>query len=261
MPFTFSHPAIVLPLPFFQKKQFSTTGLIIGSMLPDFEYFLRMKIKSTYSHTLEGIFLFDLPLGILLTFIFHNIVRNSLLDNLPAILKSRLSIFIFFNWNKYFKTNIIIVLSSILIGITSHIFWDSFTHQQGYFVKIIPFLTSTIKLLGKKIYIFKILQHLSSITGTLFIFFTLYKLPKNKIKTKNISLKYWAIFITIILVITLTRIVYGMNIKEYGNLIVTNIAALLISLIITPLIINKNNYFFKKLFILFIQPILIFYTI
>ena len=54
MPFTFSHPAIVLPLKYLPKKWFSFTGLIIGSMTPDFEYFLRMKVKSDYSHTLNG---------------------------------------------------------------------------------------------------------------------------------------------------------------------------------------------------------------
>ncbi|WP_113654854.1 DUF4184 family protein, partial [Pedobacter namyangjuensis] len=30
MPFTFSHPAIVLPLTYLPKKWFSLTGLVIG---------------------------------------------------------------------------------------------------------------------------------------------------------------------------------------------------------------------------------------
>lgn len=83
MPFTFSHPAIVLPLAFLPKKIISITGLIIGSLTPDFEYFIRMKLSSEYSHTISGVFLFDLPLGIILTFLFHGIVRNKLIDNLP----------------------------------------------------------------------------------------------------------------------------------------------------------------------------------
>ena len=91
MPFTFSHPAIILPLTFLPKKWYSLTGLVIGSLTPDFEYFLRMKIQSNYSHSLSGIFWFDIPLSICLAFIFHNYVRNSLFDNLPTILKSRLT--------------------------------------------------------------------------------------------------------------------------------------------------------------------------
>ncbi len=92
MPFTFSHPAIVLPLNYLPKKWFSLTGLVIGSLTPDFEYFIRMKIKSEYSHTLEGLFWFDLPLGVLLAFIFHNIVRNNFYNNLPLFFKSRFSV-------------------------------------------------------------------------------------------------------------------------------------------------------------------------
>ncbi|SEF46838.1 protein of unknown function [Flavobacterium urumqiense] len=42
MPFTFSHPAIILP--FLKNKKLSATALIIGSMSPDFEYFFRMKM-------------------------------------------------------------------------------------------------------------------------------------------------------------------------------------------------------------------------
>nr|WP_237421370.1 DUF4184 family protein [Flavobacterium sp. HBTb2-11-1] len=70
MPFTFSHPAIILPLRYLPKSWFSITALTIGSLTPDFEYFLRMKVKSDYSHTLDGIFWFDLPLALLLTFLF-----------------------------------------------------------------------------------------------------------------------------------------------------------------------------------------------
>ena len=103
MPFTFTHPAIVLPLTFLPRKWYSLTGLVVGSLTPDFEYFLRMRIESNYSHTLSGLFWFDLPLGILLTFIFHNIVRDNLYDNLPFIFSSRLIKFKEFNWNNYFN--------------------------------------------------------------------------------------------------------------------------------------------------------------
>ncbi|WP_434297574.1 DUF4184 family protein [Clostridium sporogenes] len=40
MPFTFSHPAIVLHLEKKWNKYFSFTALILGSMSPDFEYFI-----------------------------------------------------------------------------------------------------------------------------------------------------------------------------------------------------------------------------
>jgi hypothetical protein len=55
MPFTFAHPAIILPL-YKKPHLFSMTALIIGSMVPDFEYFLKVAVKSALNHSLAGIF-------------------------------------------------------------------------------------------------------------------------------------------------------------------------------------------------------------
>lgn len=241
MPFTFSHPAIVLPLTFLPRQWFSLTGLVIGSLTPDFEYFLRMRIKSNYSHTIDGLFWFDLPLGLLLAFIFHNIVRDSLFDNLPTILKSRFSAFRQFDWNEHFKKNWFVVVISILIGAASHIFWDSFTHDHGYFVQTIPALQNSVDFLGRQIPILKILQHSSTLLGGLVIVFAIYKLPTNKTEKGNIQLKYWAILVGLSLTIISTRILSGFDYKQYGNLIVTAISAGLISLLLTPIILHKFN--------------------
>ena len=234
MPFTFSHPAIVLPLTFLPRQWFSLTGLVIGSLTPDFEYFLRMRIKSNYSHTIDGLFWFDLPLGLLLAFIFHNIVRDSLFDNLPTNLKSRFSSFRQFDWNGHFKRNWLVVTISILIGAASHIFWDSFTHDHGYFVQTIPALQNSVDFLGRQIPMLKILQHGSTLLGGLVIVFAIYKLPTNKTEKENINLKYWTILAGLTLTIIAVRLLSGLDYIQYGNVIVTAISAGLISLTITP---------------------------
>lgn len=241
MPFTFSHPAIVLPLNYLPKKWFSLTGLVIGSLTPDFEYFIRMKIKSEYSHTTEGLFLFDLPLGILLAFIFHNIVRNNFYNNLPLFFKSRFCVFKSFNWNAYFKKNWLTVIISIFIGAVSHIFWDSFTHVDGYFVKTIPSLSNSVNFISLEIPILKILQHSSTLIGGLVIFFTIYKLPPNKTEKENINSKYWANVFGITFIIIALKILAGLDPKQYGNVIVTAISAILISLTITPWLLKKKQ--------------------
>ena len=69
MPFTFAHPAIVLPL--LKKKYsryFSATGLIVGSMAPDFEAFIGFRKEKIYSHNWLGVFWFDLPLALIIAF-------------------------------------------------------------------------------------------------------------------------------------------------------------------------------------------------
>lgn len=238
MPFTFSHPAIVLPFTYLPKRWFSLTGLVIGCLTPDFEYFIRMKMQSNYSHTLSGLFWFDIPLGILLTFIFHNFVRDSLFDNLPIILKSRFSSFKQLNWNNHFKNNWFVIMISILIGTTSHLFWDSFTHIHGYFVEIIPMLSNKIDILGKQVPIFKILQHSSTLLGGIIIFLALYKLPVDKNQMEQLNLKYWLIAICLTFIIILSRLLIRFDYYVYGQFIVTAISALLISFILTPFIIK-----------------------
>ena len=242
MPFSFSHPAIVLPLAYLSKKWFSITGLVIGSMTPDFEYFIRMRIKSDYSHTISGLFWFDLPLGILLAFIFHNIVRDVLFDNLPDILKSRVVLFKQFNWNQYFKDNWLVVVLSVLIGAASHIFWDSFTHHDGYFVELFPALQELISFGDFQIHVCKILQHSSTILGGLTVLFALWQLPVNSINAneqntnKKISLRYWTLIILITSVIIGIRFLTGLRLAQYGNVIVTGISAAMLALIFVPLI-------------------------
>ncbi len=145
MPFTFSHPALVLPLTYLPHRFYSLTGIIIGSLTPDFEYFLRMKVQSNYSHTINGLFWFDVPLGFLLAYIFHNVVRNCLINNLPIVLQSRFLTYKKFAWNCNLRSKWIITLISLLIGSASHLLWDGFTHSTGHFVQTISVLTNNIK--------------------------------------------------------------------------------------------------------------------
>lgn len=240
MPFTFSHPAIVLPFALLNKKWFSITGLVIGSLTPDFEYFIRMKIQSDHSHSLMGVFWFDLPIGILLCFLFHNIVKEQLIENLPFLLKSR---FISFqlDWNTYFRSNWQVVIYSVLIGAASHNLWDSFTHQDGFFVLYFSKLSSSIFILDKEIPVYKVLQHASSIFGALTIGLTVFFLPQQTIIRNEVNFKYWAILIGIITLIVFLRFGLGLELHEYGNIIVTILSASIISLITTSLILKLFN--------------------
>ena len=225
---------------FLPRQWFSLTGLVIGSLTPDFEYFLRMRIQSNYSHTISGLFWFDLPLGLLLAFIFHTTVRDSLFDNLPTILRSRLLILKQFNWRDYFKKNWLVVTISILIGAASHIFWDGFTHDHGYFVQSIPSLINTVDLFGRQIPIFKILQHSSTLFGGLVIAFALFKLPPDKNVFGQFNLKYWSILTGLTLTIIALRLLSGLDYKLYGHVIVTSISAGLISLTLTPMLTRRK---------------------
>ena len=240
MPFTFSHPAIVLPLTKYSGKYFSLTGLIIGSMMPDFEYFIRMKVQSNFSHTICGLFYFDLPFGILLAFAFHNLIRDSLFNNLPMLFKCRLEVFKSFHWNGYFKQHYFIVIISVLFGATTHLFWDSFTHINGYFVKIFLVLQGTFKITGHEIAIYKLLQHLSTLFGGLFIIWTFIRLQTNALIEQTINAKYWETVLLIFVVIVCLRLSFGIDKNYLGQLIVTCVSASLVALTISPIFSNPK---------------------
>ena len=242
MPFTFSHPAIILPLRYLPKSWFSLTALVIGSLTPDFEYFLRMKVKSDYSHTLNGVFWLDLPLALLLTFVFHNLTRNFLFQNLPVFVKNRILIFTDFNWNAYFKRNWFIVLISLLVGIFSHILWDAFTHKHGYFVNHFEILKNTLTIAGTEIPFWKIAQHLSTLIGGIIIIFAFSKLQKGFHSNTYISKLYWSSVILFSVMILILRFTLNPKTLNIGNFVVSFIASFLIAITVAPLIIKfKSN--------------------
>lgn len=218
------------------------TGLIIGSMTPDFEYFLRMKILSIYSHTLAGLFYFCLPMGLLTAFIFHNIIKKPLVANLPEFLNARLNAISKTDWNKHFKLNSLIVLSSILLGAISHLAWDACTHHNGFVVNNSAYLSSEFQLLNLKVKGYKILQHLSTIVGGLIIVLTIFKLPKTS-TNQVIAMEYWFILGSIMTLIIGLKFLTGLsfNLQGLGTFVATSIAALFISLTLTPLILDLKN--------------------
>lgn len=239
MPFTFAHPAIVMPLTKLPVKWFSLTGLIVVSIVPDFEYFLRMRVKSIYSHTIGGIFWFDLPIAIIISFLFHLIVRDSLFKSLPIFLRKRLIIFTKFNWLAYFVVNWPVILISILIGTFSHILWDSFTHDNGYIVDRIALLKNEISFYNIHIPLFKVFQHLSTILGGLYIFYYLWTMPETSIDVGQTSFTYWIVFGILTCLTLFIRVIQGLEVRQYGHFIVTIISATLLAFTLTPILTKK----------------------
>ncbi len=132
MPITFAHPAILFPFKYLPRKWYSWTGLVIGSMVPDFEAFVNLGGEKKLSHSWVGMFTYDLPLGLLLTFIFHAVVKYALVANVPGFLKARFAVYSRLNWKDYFTRRFFVVLICMLIGIASHLLWDRITHTDTY---------------------------------------------------------------------------------------------------------------------------------
>lgn len=245
MPFTFSHPAIVLPF-LKEKKQFSATGLVIGSIIPDFESFIFLREWKVYSHTWTGIFWFDLPLAIIFSFIFHGIIRDPLIKNLPDYLGNKFIRSVNFNWGVYFKKHAGKVVLSMLIGIVLHLLWDALTHLN---LKNPEARDANIYIHGMNLYI--ILQYVSSLLGLIAVAWYILALPTLQVKKQKHSKNtfyistpkpmiahkavYWTMFSTIAsaIIIAISYLIEG-----YVGAILyieISISSILLSLIFTGL--------------------------
>lgn len=238
MPFTFSHPAIVLPLTL-KKLRLSATGLIVGSLIPDFEYFIRMRDVSRYSHTLVGLFWFDVPVALLACFIYHQIARDPLFNNLPFFLKKRVFVYKKFQWIEYFKKNWIVVLLSIIVGASSHLLWDDFTHETKFFVQRQPDLSELMRVGNINLAGYRFLQLISSVVGGLIVIITILALKKRPCNDKSIDIKYWALLAFISGTVMIMRYVKGLYLHDYRVIVVSFISSILIALILTPMILHQ----------------------
>ncbi len=206
MPFTFAHPAIVLPFIYLPRKWISMTALIIGSIMPDAESYLRMYSQKDITHSWTGFFLFGLPFGLLLTFVFHNIVRDPLINNLPSFLYYRFSRFTNFNWNKRFLKNWLVVILSLVVGGASHFAWDSFSHFDGWFVNAFPRLRGNVHVFGGLLEIPFLIQYVNTLLGVIIILVFVAALPRSaKSKPPVDSRKFWAWLIITAIVIFSAR--------------------------------------------------------
>ena len=233
MPFTFSHAAATFVFsPWLKQNRLSLTGIILGCIAPDFEYFLRMKMQGAIGHNLVGIFLLDLPVALIVAFIFHCLIRDELISNSPLFFKRKFVKFKNIKWFSYFKNNVLIVVVSVLLGISTHILWDSFTHKTGYFVVHFSFLQRELLLYELRIPIYKILQHSSALLGLLAVIFYLFRMPSSaQVKRKAIR-KYWGcVFLFLIIFMSIWASFNPSLINHIVHIIVALIACTFWSLV------------------------------
>ena len=207
MGFTFSHPALILPIRYLPRNLYSMNGLIIGSMIPDFEYFIRLDNGSSSSHTFLGLLFFDLPAALIILTLYHQFMRTGLVNNLPSFLKLRLQTYSKFDWLDYLKKNWAIVFCSILVGACTHLFWDSFTSGNGYFVTKNAVLETQLTIFNTPFFVYKIIKHLSSLIGFAVLFVLFMKLPKQPQDSNSTSNSYyWVLHALLALLIFLFQV-------------------------------------------------------
>jgi hypothetical protein len=232
MPFTPAHPAIVLP--FLKWKRLSATALVIGSMAPDFEYFFKLSVSSTHSHTVGGIFYFDVPVVIVLSVLFHQVVKHNLFANLPVFFQQRFYDTRSLDFRVYLRKHPFSFLASAIIGAASHLFWDAFTHNSGYFARNLWFYKGTaIPFEGVNYPLFYALQHISTIVGLITVACYIYfREPEQQAIVTRPSIVYWLVLVLIAAVVVFIRFTIYPTDYNLGNVVVSSISGLCLALVI-----------------------------
>lgn len=162
VPFTLSHAAAALP---FRRTRLVFSAVVMGSFAPDFEYFLRFGPYGKLGHSLPGVFFIDLPMSLVMLGLYDRYAREPLRAWMSVGIQQRFPpdprpmVRNDLNWWA-------LILASILVGIATHILWDSFTHPFYWPYRHLALLSYTVTLpIVGAVPCYELFQHISSVIG------------------------------------------------------------------------------------------------
>ncbi len=251
MPFTFAHPAIILPLKQAKPRFFSLTALVAGSMAPDFEYFFKVHATSTVSETFTGIFTFNLPVAIGISLLFHLVVRNPLIMHLPRPYDKRLSGFLKFDFLRSIKEHPFRFIISAFIGVISHLLLDIITSPETMTrsfhklqqTKIGDGIMNIHASMGDHPFI--LLERTYSVLGLILIGYLLTRIncPAKNFMSPQPQQKRK--FFTVFFIILVAGVIAAVNFLPYqltiAQMIINFITAGLLSLLVTCILFRKDG--------------------
>jgi hypothetical protein len=169
VPFTVSHVAAVMPLYRPLSKAHVFTAAVIGSMVPDFGMLLPRIPARWETHSLLGLFIFCLPVGLLTYWLTQILIKPAVLETLPDHAYARLrsaepapSLSKPRTW--------LPVIGALLFGALTHLVWDNFTHENAHVVRAIPMLGfDGPDFIGHPMRLYRWLQLVSSIVGLIIV--------------------------------------------------------------------------------------------
>jgi len=146
------------------------SALVVGSLAPDFRYFLNLAPRSHFGHSFKGIFIVCLPVGLAVLWIFQQIMKLPLISLAPRSHQQRLvPLTLLFSWGGARRFSLI--FASLLVGSISHLAWDSFTHDHGLVVRNVPDMRVPLEEFGTHRPLYNVLQHGSTLLGLALLIF------------------------------------------------------------------------------------------
>lgn len=135
--------------------------------MPDLPYFVRLAPRGGFGHTLPGLFLLCLPVGIGLLWLLDRRMKRPLVELLPSFLRERLAGAL---PRSPFDEPLSRVCLAVIVGAVTHDVWDAFTHVHGAAVQALPALQAPVPVSADTtVPLFKVLQHASTFLGLLML--------------------------------------------------------------------------------------------
>jgi hypothetical protein len=161
LPLTPAHAAAAWPLSRLLPRR-PLEALVLGTLVPDFQYFVYLAPRGRFGHSPLGLILFCLPVGLLAWFAYTRWARRVIVSLLPGGLR----------WHVVGSNpGVLLVTAAILVGAASHSAWDSFTHGSGWAVRHLPGLSAPVRVPTRvDVPTFKVLQHGSTLIGVTVVF-------------------------------------------------------------------------------------------
>ncbi|HUA90464.1 MAG TPA: DUF4184 family protein [Steroidobacteraceae bacterium] len=164
VPFTLAHPAAILPLR--GRRYLRTAPLIVGAMAPDLPYYVPGSVQRFVPEThefsasftidlalaylaLAGIYLLRRPLTALLTPRARWLCLHAL-----APLRADRRAWVYAGF-------------AMILGVWTHLLWDSFTHRDGWIVRRVSALSAPVTIGSYTGPMCHVLQYVSSALGLL----------------------------------------------------------------------------------------------
>lgn len=176
MPWTFAHPAAVLPLRRLGRARLSFAALAIGSLTPDFSYYVfgMQGSAGAFAHSLTGSVTICVAVGLLLLAVC-GVLRKPVCYLLPQPHRDALTPLAAAPWRFDLRATAVSIVS-LIIGAWTHILWDSFTHVNRWFVNHIDWLNAHVfTLRGHVFHGYALLQYASSAVGVSALLWTYWR--------------------------------------------------------------------------------------
>ncbi|AOZ93120.1 DUF4184 family protein [Paenibacillus crassostreae] len=244
MPFTFAHPLYIVPLKLIKPRYINLAGLILGSMSPDFEYFIALEPYQTIGHTHLGLLLQALPLSVIFILLISGVMKT-LVSHLPSTFNIDIRLYTFLKFFDYRDPlNWLKFLISVVIGFYSHLFVDAFTHLSGYFVMRYPFFQNSYFNLP----MYKILQYSLSIIGMLvqlllillLVINTPYSISSFRRVPSKRKILYWSSVCIITISVMIAKLALTTSPNILGIIIVSSISGLILGILIASILFRER---------------------